>query len=69
MSNIKPWFVLRNEEKLGPYSDEELVAMIENGIVGKTDYLWMFELGGWIKVSDCIYQYYLPENKAQEVTE
>lgn len=68
MSN-KPWFVLRNEEKLGPYSDDELVALIEKGIVTRTDFIWMFDLGGWIKVSESIYQFYLPENRALEVTE
>ena len=55
-----------DERKVGPFSDEELVKLIKNGIIEQTDKIWMTDLEDWIVVDDSIYSVYLPrKQKAQ----
>ena len=52
------WIVKGIDKK---YSDEELVKLIKQGILGADDYIATKELNKWVKISDSIYQYYLKE--------
>ena len=52
------WIVKGIDQK---YSDEELVKLIKQGILGADDYIATKELNKWVKISDSIYQYYLKE--------
>ena len=64
---VKSWFYMKDDErKVGPFSDEELVKLIKNGIIEQTDKIWMTDLEDWIVVDDSIYSVYLPrKQKAQ----
>lgn len=44
------------------YSDEELVSMIEQGVLNGDDYIGTAEMKVWIKIKDTIYQFYLKED-------
>ena len=55
------WYYRKNEgEQTGPYSDEELVGLLQNGTVSGDDMIWMEDLKNWLKVSDSIYGIFLP---------
>ncbi|NCB32342.1 MAG: DUF4339 domain-containing protein [Erysipelotrichia bacterium] len=57
----KIWYYTADgDEKFGPYTDAELIRLIQQGIILKDHYIWMVDLSGWIKVSDSIYSVYLP---------
>ncbi|MBP3891392.1 MAG: DUF4339 domain-containing protein [Solobacterium sp.] len=56
----KIWFYTKGDgEKYGPYTDEELVKLIKQGILSGEDYIWMTELDEWILIQDSIYSFYL----------
>jgi hypothetical protein len=57
----KIWYYMKSDTtKYGPYSEEELTALIRQGILTGSDYIWMTDLTEWIKVADSIYAMYLP---------
>ncbi|MBR2596633.1 MAG: DUF4339 domain-containing protein [Solobacterium sp.] len=69
----KVWYyTLDGSEKPGPFSDDELVRLIQQKIVTADHYIWMVDLASWIPVRDSIYAFYLsedpfrPENAAEE---
>ena len=58
----KVWYyTLDGEEKYGPFSDEELVKLMNQGILTGNHYIWMTDLDEWVKVEDSIYSFYLPK--------
>ena len=61
----KVWYYMRisDRSKFGPYSDQELCALITQGILGEKDYIWMPSLKGWLKVGNSIYSVYLPDDE------
>ncbi|MBW9212452.1 MULTISPECIES: DUF4339 domain-containing protein [Terrabacteria group] len=59
----KIWYYLNHsaKEKLGPYTDEELIKLLNQGIVDVDDYIWMKDFENWLKVEDSIYSIYIGE--------
>ncbi|MCH4207155.1 MAG: DUF4339 domain-containing protein [Solobacterium sp.] len=57
----KVWYYTEDgETKYGPYSDAELIKLIQEGIITKEHFIWMVDMSGWVKVDDSIYSVYLP---------
>lgn len=57
----KVWYYTEDgDKKFGPYTDEELAKLIQQGILTGSMYIWMTDLESWVKVSDSIYSVYLP---------
>lgn len=58
----KVWYYTKGDSnKFGPYTDEELVKLIKQGILHKYDYIWMIDLEEWVLVGETIYSIYLNE--------
>lgn len=58
----KVWYYTKGDgNKFGPYTDEELVKLIKQGILHKYDYIWMIDLEEWVLVGETIYSIYLKE--------
>ena len=59
----KVWYyTLDGSDKPGPFSDDELVRLIQQNIVTADHYIWMVDLSAWIPVRDSIYAFYLNED-------
>ncbi|NLH62863.1 MAG: DUF4339 domain-containing protein [Erysipelotrichaceae bacterium] len=59
----KIWYYMKpDQKKYGPYAEEELIALIKQGILNENDYIWMTDLSGWLKVGNSLYAFYLPSN-------
>lgn len=57
----KIWFYTKGDrEKYGPYTDGELVKLIQQEILTEKDLIWMVDLDHWIAIGDSIYSFYLP---------
>ncbi len=56
------YYTLDGAEKPGPYSDDELVRLIQQNIVTAEHYIWMVDLASWIPVRESIYAFYLNED-------
>ena len=56
----KVWYYAKEDgQKYGPYTDEELIKLIRNGILYENDLIWMTDLDDWISVGNSIYSFYL----------
>ncbi len=56
----KVWYYAKDDgQKYGPYTDEELIKLIRNGILNENDLIWMTDLDDWISVGNSIYSFYL----------
>ncbi len=56
----KIWYYARPDgSKYGPYTEDELIKLLKNGILGEKDYIWMTEFDNWMKVGESIYSFYL----------
>ena len=56
----KIWYYARPDgSKYGPYTEDELIKLLKNGILGEKDYIWMTEFENWMKVGESIYSFYL----------
>ena len=61
----KIWYYMKpDRSKYGPYTDNELAALIHQGILSGNDYIWMTDMAGWLKISNSIYSGYMPEEEA-----
>jgi hypothetical protein len=49
----KEWFVLKGENKYGPFAYLELVKMLQEKNLYEYDYVWTASMVGWKRVSDC----------------
>lgn len=72
------YYTLDGSEKYGPFTDEDLVKLICQGILTEKHYIWMPELSNWLNVGHSIYSFYIPaegpalpaaEGSAKEVNE
>ena len=54
------WYYAKPDgSKFGPYSEDELIRMLKNGLVTAEDYIWMVDFETWMNVGDSIYSFYL----------
>lgn len=59
----KIWYYTRGDgQKYGPYTDEDLVKLIRQGILEGEDYIWTTDLDEWVQIKDTIYSIYLEED-------
>lgn len=59
--NNKVWYYMKTDRsKYGPYTDDELMNLIHNGIISGNDYIWMPEMKHWLKLENSIYSVYIP---------
>lgn len=60
----KVWYYMKKDKlKYGPYSDNELCALIHQGIIDANEWIWMPDMKGWLKVANSIYSVYIPETE------
>ena len=56
----KIWFYAKPDgSRYGPYTEDELIKLLKNGILDEKDYIWMMDFENWMKVADSIYSFYL----------
>ena len=56
----KIWYYAKPDgSKFGPYTEEELVKPLKNGILTKDDFIWMTDFENWMNIGNSIYSYYL----------
>ena len=59
----KIWYYTRGDgQKYGPYTDEDLIKLIRQGILEGEDYIWATDLDEWVQIKDTIYSIYLEED-------
>ncbi len=59
----KIWYYTRGDgQKYGPYTDEDLIKLICQGILEGEDYIWTTDLDEWVQIKDTIYSIYLEED-------
>ena len=59
----KIWYYTRGDgQKYGPYTDEDLIKLICQGILEGEDYIWTPDLDEWVQIKDTIYSIYLEED-------
>ena len=59
----KIWYYTRGDgQKYGPYTDEDLIKLIRQGILEGEDYIWTTDLDEWFQIKDTIYSIYLEED-------
>jgi len=47
-------------DRFGPYSEEELIRLLQKGLVRAEDYIWVVDFETWMNVGKSIYSFYLP---------
>ncbi len=64
----KIWYYTRGDgQKYGPYTDEDLIKLIHQGILEGEDYIWTTDLDNWVMIQDTIYCVYLEEESEQKI--
>ena len=59
----KIWYYTRGDgQKYGPYTDEDLIKLIRQGILEDEEYIWTTDLDEWVQIKDTIYSIYLEED-------
>ncbi|MCI6704717.1 MAG: DUF4339 domain-containing protein [Bulleidia sp.] len=59
----KIWYYTRGDgQRYGPYTDEDLIKLIRQGILEGEDYIWTTDLDEWVQIKDTIYSIYLEED-------
>lgn len=49
----REWFVLRGENKYGPFTFQEVVRMLQARTLYDHDYVWNAKMESWKKISEC----------------
>lgn len=47
------WYILKGEEKFGPFSYLDLVRMLQEKSLEEYDYIWKEQMPNWLRVADC----------------
>ncbi len=56
----KVWYYAKPDgSKYGPYTEDELIRLLKNGILTENDYIWMMDFENWMKIGESIYSFYL----------
>lgn len=60
----KVWYYMKKDKsKYGPYSDNEIAALIHQGIIEPDEYIWMPDMKAWLKVENSIYSIYIQNDE------
>lgn len=57
----KIWYVKSDKRKGGPFTEAELIRLIEAEIVTEEYGIWTETLERWIPLVDSVYAFYIPE--------
>lgn len=49
---MNEWFVLKNEDKIGPFSYVEMIQLLQDGKLFPFDYVWSEGMDTWTPVAD-----------------
>lgn len=49
-----------DKTKYGPFTDRELVGLIQHEILNEESWIWMPDMDNWVKIGNSIYSVYLP---------
>lgn len=52
LNNEKQWFVLKGENKYGPFGYTELLKMLQEKSLYEYDFVWRTELSAWKRIAD-----------------
>jgi two-component SAPR family response regulator len=64
----KVWYYMKpDRSKYGPYSDDELISLIQNDILNGNDYIWMPDMKKWLKVGNSIYSVFLRQPSQERI--
>ncbi len=67
MNEEKLWYYTKGDgEKYGPFSDVELIRLIQQGILTEEDYIWMVDLEEWLLIGNSIYSFYIKQEETKE---
>src|SRR5690606_4287465 len=58
---VAEWFVLKGENKYGPFSYPELINMLQQKLIFEFDFVWHSEMSNWQRVAE------LPSFKSEKV--
>lgn len=64
-NNNAVWYYRNNRKKEGAFTEEELIKLIQKGILETEDEIWMLEMENWMKLADSIYSFYLKNEERQ----
>ncbi|MBR3310665.1 MAG: DUF4339 domain-containing protein [Solobacterium sp.] len=58
----KIWYYMNADKtKYGPFTDRELVGLIQHEILNEESWIWMPDMDNWVKIGNSIYSVYLPQ--------
>lgn len=64
----KIWYYAKQDgSKFGPYTDDEMIRLISNGVLEEDDLIWMVDLDTWMTVGNSIYGFYLPKKEEEGI--
>ncbi|MFV0380015.1 MAG: DUF4339 domain-containing protein [Anaerorhabdus sp.] len=55
----KVWYVKSSTKKGGPFNEQELIKIIESGLIDETFQLWTEGLPKWIALKNSVYCFYM----------
>lgn len=64
MNRLEQIFYYRTTTKQeGPFTEEEMIRMIQTGLIDAECEMLILEMENWIKLKDSIYSFYMPKEK------
>jgi hypothetical protein len=48
----REWFILKGENKFGPFTYTDVVKMLQQGVVYEFDFTWNESMGGWTRIAE-----------------
>ena len=61
MINDKTWYYLKNNQKEGPFTENEIIKLIQHQIING-DYIWMLDLNDWVLLKNSLFSLYMPND-------
>ena len=62
MINDKTWYYLKNNQKEGPFTENEIIKLIQHQIIKVDDYIWMLDLNDWVLLKNSLFSLYMPND-------
>ncbi len=62
MINDKTWYYLKNNQKEGPFTENEIIKLIQHQIINGDDYIWMLDLNDWVLLKNSLFSLYMPND-------
>ncbi|HCY06215.1 MAG: DUF4339 domain-containing protein [Erysipelotrichaceae bacterium] len=62
MINDKTWYYFKNNQKEGPFTENEIIKLIQHQIIEGDDYIWMLDLNDWVLLKNSLFSIYMTNN-------